>query len=400
MFIPLGTNRPMRRPPRACEALLAITIGAYVLVMLVGVIDPDAAKRAIDLLTLQRGETSGAPWTLLTYQFAHDNPFMDDAGGSGLYRLLHLAFNMVGLWVFGRPLEDRIGHIGLVALYLGGGVVAGFGHMMDSPAPVLGASGSVCALVGAFAMLLPRVHIRILVIFILIGIWSVPATWVIAFWMIMDLVGFAGAGSGSTAYAAHLGGYAAGILTGLGLLWLRRTTGDDVDALWMFRQWRRRQAARAVLSQPHPERPPPESTPSEPLQAHLDSEAKVSATHWLREIESGMRSNRVDGALQRWRREAPDAPDACLPAAAQLDLANHLQADGDWATAADAYRRLLHHHSDHAEAPMVRLLLGVLLARRLDRATEAKALLEQARAELHDPDHVHLAETVLLEGDT
>jgi membrane associated rhomboid family serine protease len=393
----------MRRRPRACEALLAITIGAYVLVMLIGVLDPEAAKRVIDVLTLQRGEVGSAPWTLVTYQFAHDNPFMGDAGGSGIYRLLHLAFNMLGLWVFGRPLEDRIGHIGFIALYLGGGMLAGAGHLLDSPAPVLGASGSVCALVGAFAMLLPRVKIRILVVFILIGIWSVPATWVIAFWMLMDLVGFAGIGSSSTAYGAHLGGYIAGIATGLCLLWFGRTTGDDVDALWMFKQWRRRRAGRAALSRPRPDATTPKSNAdhsnaSGTTMSMFEKDPAVANAHWLREIESGMRSNRIEGALQRWRRESADAPEACLPAAAQVDLANHLQSAGDWTTAADAYKRLLHHHPDHAEAPMVRLLLGVLLARRLHRPDEAKTLLEQAQQELDNPDHVRLAKTVLLEG--
>ena len=119
----------MRRRPRACEALLMITIGAYVLVMLAGLLDPDMATRIIDMMTLERGATTSAPWTFITYQFAHDNPFIGDSNGSGLYRLLHLAFNMVGLWVFGRPLEDRIGHVGFLALYLGGGVIAGAGHL-------------------------------------------------------------------------------------------------------------------------------------------------------------------------------------------------------------------------------------------------------------------------------
>ena len=210
----------------------------------------------------------------------------------------------------------------------------------------------------------------------------------------MDLVGFAGAGDGATAYAAHLGGYAAGLLTGISLLVLGRTTGDDVDALWMFKQWRRRQAARATLSQSTrsaPMTPPPKADDTTP-------DSVMTTAHWLREVEAGMRSDQLEGAMRRWKREAPDAPEACLPAAPQLDLANHLQAAGDWTTAADAYRRFLHHHPDHAEAPMVRLLLGVLLARRLHRTDEAKALLEQAREELRDPAHVQLADTVLLEG--
>lgn len=384
----------MRTRPRACEALLAATVAAYVLVMLIGMGDPDAAGSLVASLSLDRSGVGASPWTLLTYQFAHDNPFTGgDNGGSGLYRLLHLGFNMLGLWVFGRPLEDRIGHVGLLLLYLGGGMLAGVAHLLTTPASVIGASGSVCALVGAFAMLLPRVHIRVLVIFILIGFWSIPATWVVLFWIVLDLVGFAG-GGGTTAYAAHLGGYAAGLVGGIGVLLLGKAVGDDVDALWLFRQWRRRRAGRAALARPpraqpagerHKERSSPTASKT------TDGPSRI----WLHEIESAMQAGRTEGAMQRWKRTAPDQPDACLTAAVQLDLANHLQAAGDWEAAADAYERLLRNHSDHREAPLVRLLLGVLLARRLDRFEEAKSLLERAREELDDSRHVELADEIL-----
>lgn len=394
MLIPLGTDRPMRRKPRTCEALLAATIAAYVLVMLVGLSDPAGASSLIDMLALQRIDAGSEPWTLLTYQFAHDSPFAGSPdGGSGLYRLLHLAFNMLGLWVFGRPLEDRIGHISMAALYLGGGMLGGLAHIATSAAPVIGASGSVCALVGAFAILLPRVKIRVLVVFILIGIWSVPSTWVIAFWMALDLIGFAGATEGNTAFAAHLGGYGAGIMAGIGFLLLGRPAGDDVDAVWLFRQWRRRQAGRAALAP----KARPSPTPAKPS-AGTPSVERPSHITWLREVEMAMQHDRREGALQKWKHNAPESPQACLPPAIQLDLANQLQADGDNAEAADAYARLLKHAPKHAEAPMVRLLLGVLLARRLNRFDEAKALLEQASQELDDPKYVQLAQQVLQEA--
>ncbi|MCH2136458.1 MAG: rhomboid family intramembrane serine protease [Phycisphaerales bacterium] len=407
MFVPLGTDRPMRRRPRACEVLLALTIGAYVAVMLVGVMNPESAREVINWLTLRRSEVASEPWTLITYQFAHDSPFVGSGSGSGLYRLLHLAFNMVGLWVFGRPLEDRIGHLGLVLLYLGGGAVAGIGHLLESPAPVLGASGSVCALVGAFAVLLPRVQIRILLIFFIIGIWLIPATWVIAFWMVLDLVGFAGAGDASTAYAAHLGGYAAGIAAGFALLPLGRLRGDDVDALWMLKQWARRRRARADL-QPRSKEPPgktPSHLPTPPAAAtktpidNAQTADEPDTRTWLRDVEAAMRSGRTAGAMQRWRRGAAEDPEACLGAPVQLDLANHLQADGQWEAAADAYQRLLKHHSDHPEAPMVRLLLSVLLIRRLDRGPEALELLEQATDQLHEQPHLDLASQLRSEID-
>ena len=397
MLVPLGTDRPMRRKPRTCEALLAVTLAAYVLVMLVGLSDPARASGLIDMLSLQRGDLSTAPWTLLSYQFAHDSPFAGSPdGGSGLYRLLHLGFNMLGLWVFGRPLEDRIGHLPMAALYLAGGMLGGLAHIATSMAPVIGASGSVCALVGGFAMLLPRVNIRILVIFILIGIWSVPATWVIAFWMSLDLIGFAGATAGNTAFAAHLGGYGAGLVLGLCFLLLKRTTGDDVDALWLFRQWRRRSKGRAALAS----KPPAVVRQPVVQGAAPDTPEAEVILHiaWLREVEVAMQHSRRKGALQKWKREAPASPEACLPPAIQLDLANQLQADGDYTEAADAYARLLEHAPNHREAPMVRLLLGVLLARRLQRFDDAKPLLQQAAGELDDSNYIQLAQQVLQES--
>ncbi len=385
MLLPIGTDRPMRHRPRACEALIAATGAAYVLVMLVGLGDATAAEQLVDALSLSGSEAASAPWTFLTYQFVHDSPFAG-SDGSGLWKLLHLAFNMLGLWVFGRPLEDRLGHLGLAALYLSGGIVAGFAHVLDTPAPVIGASGAVCTMVGGFAMLLPRVRIRVLVIFILIGIWSIPATWVVGFWVLLDLAGFARE-TGTTAYAAHLGGYLTGLLGGLLVLLLGRTRGDDVDALWLFRQMRRRVAARAALAQPQT---PPASTPV----AKAAEDAGPPRT-WLAEVEGAMTSGRTKGAMQKWERHAATCPEACLGAPVQLDLANHLQADGRFKAAADAYERFLKHHEDHPEAPQVRLLLGALLVRRLDRAADARDLLERALRELTSPDHQQLARELL-----
>ncbi|MCH2138230.1 MAG: rhomboid family intramembrane serine protease [Phycisphaerales bacterium] len=380
MLLPLGTDRPLRRRPRACETLLVVTVAAQVLVLLIGLQSPDSAAALVDAMSLAQTTAWTEPWTFLTYQFAHDSPFAGTGTGGGLWRLLHLAFNMLGLWVFGRPLEDRLGHVGLLGVYLGGGIVAGLAQVLDSPGSVIGASGSVCALVGAFAMLLPRVHIRVLVIFILIGIWTIPSLWVVGFWVVLDLVGFAGGGKATTAYAAHLGGYVGGVGAGLLLLLCTRPKGDDVDALWLFRQWRRRQHARAVLTTPTP--PPPTPVPHDADRAPQDDVIEEHA--WLRDVEAAMHSGRSRGGMQRWMRECDRFPDACLSAPVQLDLANHLQAGGHHAEAADAYRRMLDNHGDHPESPMVRLMLGVLLIRHLHRPDDARPLLLQARDQLHD----------------
>ena len=84
-------------------------------------------------------------WQLLTYQFLHDP-----------HGIWHIAFNMLFLWVFGSAVEDRLGRVGFLGFYLIGGAVAALAHMAITKAPVIGASGSIAGVTGAFLALFPR----------------------------------------------------------------------------------------------------------------------------------------------------------------------------------------------------------------------------------------------------
>jgi len=77
-------------------------------------------------------------WQFITYQFMHGD-------------WMHLVGNMLFLWVFGNAVEDRFGHVGYAAFYLIGGIAAGVGHVLDTNAPVIGASGSVAAVTGVIS---------------------------------------------------------------------------------------------------------------------------------------------------------------------------------------------------------------------------------------------------------
>jgi len=140
--------------------------------------------------------------TLLTSMFLH-------AGW------LHFLGNMWFLWIFGDNIEDRMGHIAFACLYLGGGVVASVCHgwMTSNPlVPVIGASGAVAAVLGAYAITWPfaRIH-TIVVLIIFVTIIELPALVVLGFWFLTQLLEARNALNqgmdGGVAWWAHIGGF-------------------------------------------------------------------------------------------------------------------------------------------------------------------------------------------------
>lgn len=137
-------------------------------------------------------------WTLLTSEFSHVSAN-------------HLLFNMLGLWVFGKPVAESLGWRALLNLYLVGAVVASAGHVLfqlftGDPSPALGASGAVMAIAVVFAALFPE---RTLLLFFVL---PVPAAIAVGGFILLDVMGMFGAGRAGIANAAHLGGAAYGLL--------------------------------------------------------------------------------------------------------------------------------------------------------------------------------------------
>jgi membrane associated rhomboid family serine protease len=382
MFILLGTDlRPDRRPV-VTETLVILMMAAYLAVLTIGLKNPDAARATVEGMMLS--STDFHWWQLITYQFAHDSPLLS-GDGHPLIRLLHLGLNLMYLWVFGGAIEGRMGRVSFAFFAILGGMVAGGAHMMASPAPVLGASGMVGALAGAFLVLSPRCRVRVLVVFILIRIWMVPALWVIAFFVIMDLAGWAGLRGEQVSYAAHLGGYAWGIATALLLLATPIVSRTDSDFFSLLKQWRRRRAHRSVVT----------ATPDQRLKA---AGKTASPPAFLADVRTRVQSNDLDAAAAAWMTGASEYPDACLAADAQLTLATHLQRSGERAAAADAYQRFLVRHSESPKANEVRLLLALLLIRSLGNPAEAIPLLDRVLQNTMDQRRRGLAESLLQEA--
>ena len=131
--------------------------------------------------------------------------------------LFHFAGNMMFLWVFGDNIEDRLGHLKYLAFYLLTGVVATLSHLAIDPhsqAPLVGASGAIAGVMGAYLLLYPYNRIRALVIFFIITVIEIQALIFLGIWFflqILNSIGALGLAAGvNVAFMAHVGGFLCG----------------------------------------------------------------------------------------------------------------------------------------------------------------------------------------------
>jgi len=126
----------------------------------------------------------------------------------------HLGFNMLFLWIFGNNIEDRMGWLGYPLFYLASGFAAAFAHIgvqPNSTVPVVGASGAIAGVMGAYLVLFPNVRILSLIVII---IRDIPAKWLLGFWFVLQ---FFTTPSSGVAWVAHVGGFVFGALVVLPL---------------------------------------------------------------------------------------------------------------------------------------------------------------------------------------
>jgi membrane associated rhomboid family serine protease len=125
---------------------------------------------------------------------------------------LHIGGNMLFLWIFGNNIEDRMGPLPYLAFYLVSGLVAAAAHIAVQPnstVPVIGASGAIAGVMGAYFVLFPNVPIRTLLLFFLVLIRDIPAKWLLGFWLVLQF--FTSPNEG-VAWVAHVGGFVFGAI--------------------------------------------------------------------------------------------------------------------------------------------------------------------------------------------
>jgi membrane associated rhomboid family serine protease len=202
-LIPLGDAS--RRPGRsAVITILLIIINVFVFIQELGGGRHFLLTWSAIPVRLTHGHHA---ITLLTSMFMHSG-------------WMHIIGNMVYLWAFGPEIEDAMGSFRFLLFYLGGGLVAMFAQVASDPfssIPVLGASGAIAAVMGAFIVTYPRNRIRtLLFFFIFFRVAFIPAAILIGFWFVIQLLNFGSVAevrSGGVAYLAHIAGFLFGVVT-------------------------------------------------------------------------------------------------------------------------------------------------------------------------------------------
>lgn len=145
---------------------------------------------------------------------------------------MHFLSNMLFLWVFGSTIEDRFGHIPYLLFYIGSGLAATWMQIaidVHSEIPVIGASGAIAGVLGAYFLLYPFSRIRTLVAYIFIIFVRIPAFLLLGLWILLQFIGGLGSlwpsdEAGGVAYWAHIGGFVAGLTVALLIILTQRSS--------------------------------------------------------------------------------------------------------------------------------------------------------------------------------
>ena len=210
-MIPLKDDNPTRTVPFVTIALIAANSVVFIHQLL---LPPEASSAFVSSLGVIPADLTGAAMrdpqrlvhagtTLFTAMFVH--------GG-----VLHVALNMLYLWIFGNNIEDVMGHVRFLLFYLVCGLVASFCQVAASPGstvPMIGASGAISGVLGAYLIMFPAARVLTLVFFVFfIRVVSIPAIIVLGVWFLLQLLSIAPTGAGGgVAVFAHIGGFVAGV---------------------------------------------------------------------------------------------------------------------------------------------------------------------------------------------
>lgn len=218
-MFPIRDHNPSGRTPYVTYALMAMNIGIFLSYVPL-LTEPRALYAFYDawaLIPARIGNGYGFEG-LFTSMFLH--------GG-----WMHLLGNMLFLWIFGDNIEDEMGHVRYLLFYIACGVAAGLAQVWFEPSsrvPMVGASGAIAGVMGAYLLLFPKAKVDILIIFVVFfRIFPIPAWIMLALWFGAQFLGgiAADAETGGVAYWAHAGGFVAGLIFALPL-WLRRGAGS------------------------------------------------------------------------------------------------------------------------------------------------------------------------------
>jgi len=210
--IPLRDNVPRLTTPYVVWAVIILNVLIFLFQTSLSPWDRNALVHLFGVVPLRYFNPEWARvhglsqslWPALTYMFLH--------GG-----WWHLIINMWMLWIFADNVEDAAGHVGFAIFYVLCGLAALAAHLilnLGSPVPVIGASGAIAGVMGAYFVLYPRGTVHTLIpIFFIPWFVDIPAPFFLGFWFLTQIIsGVASQGGGGVAWWAHVGGFLAGVV--------------------------------------------------------------------------------------------------------------------------------------------------------------------------------------------
>ncbi len=380
MILPIRTNISPRHTPYANYALIIANVIVYLLQF---GIDPHTGtlqfRQWVGHFMLD-GDGRPFLWQFVSYAFLHAD-------------WMHILSNMFFLYLFGNNVNDKLGSIGYVCFYLSGAIFSGVGHMLTGGGDVIGASGAVAAVTGAYLVLFPQTRITVLYWFFFIGTIQIPALYLILLKMIL-FDNIIARGSTLIAYEAHLAGYTTGVLAMIAMLATGLISGNSFDLWSMIKRWDRRRRYRDVVSSgydPYTGRTRAKRIKvKEVIMSAAEKERQERANQLRREITERLGQRNLPAAAEVYLELMAHDSKQLLPRQQLLDIANQLAGDSKHAESARAYEQFLAHYSSYEHTEQVELMLGIMYSRYLDKPEPAVKHLEAAVKRLTDPGQLKM----------
>ena len=383
MLLPIRTSIKPRRTPYANYALIAVNVAIFLLsffpVESLGG-ETEYIRHWANQFVLDPRPGHLFLWQFVSYAFLH-------AG------LMHIVGNMFFLYLFGNNVNDKLGHIGYISFYLAGAVFSGIGHTLLSSTSVLGASGAVAAVTGAYLVLFPQTLITVIYWFFFIGTMELPALYFIAFKLIIwdNMIESHLAPPVAIAYGAHLSGYTFGIGAMVVLLATHILSGSNYDLWAMIKLWNRRRRYRDVVSSSYdPYTGRRKIKVKEVIKSAAEQQKDEQIMQLRSDISGRMTQRNLPAAAELFIELMEQDSEQILPGKQLLDIANQLAGDNKHAESARAYEQFLSHYGTYEYAEQVELMLGIIYARYLNQPGPAEKHLQIAEKKLTDPGQLKM----------
>lgn len=400
LALPYSVDRKLTGVPYVVYALAGVNVFVYLVSLFIG------GERYHDLVFRAGLIPADLRWySLLTMHFIHDAPSP-----------AHVVFNMLFLVLFGRHVEDAVGHVWFALLYVFGGLAAAMIHVVavalidpaSADVPMIGASGAIAAALGVFAVRFYRTPTKVFWIIGIglflnrAGVWRGSSFIVLGLWFLWELaqalweIGAGGVQEASgVAHWAHLGGLAFGAVIALAAGFHRHAQEmyTKSDAYGFFRRGELSKAS-ACFSQ---------LLRDDPTNADMHLKLAVALhhrghrvramSHYRRAIELYARANDMAESARIYE-QVSGQPGVVrqLEPQALLSVADHLATQQDWAAASEALGALANAQPGLPEAERAALLCGGILLRELGQPVRALQWFELVRDRGKVAEHVSEAE--------